>query len=624
MRKIILILLAIIVIVVLYPVAIAETETVEKLTPITEFTAAKKAAILDLTPKNNPGDADRHLYSARHILDIAGVPFFETQQMSEALEASLILVSSPIKNGYITASELAALTTWVENGGVIISPVCTDRAFETLFGFANSPSYHKKRYFMNWVEDTSAELSYFNHEYEKSVSLGRNKDGNDVIKSYGYTLLEGDAEALAHFDTDEVAVIRKRTQNGRSYVFGLEWRDVIQRPQLNKDFVAQRVYSNGFDPSADVFPLFVRSVWNDIQDVAVWKYTVPNGYETMLVPTHDIDSRTAYDSMFYMSEYEKSLGLKAQYLLTTHYFRDELTSAYYDERSAKLAHATKADGHVIGSHSVGHFFDFNRDDLFPLGDPTITRENYNPEHIDGTTRNGSSYGEIKVSKNIIDAELGLNIRTFRSGHLCVNGSMTEALVNTGYDYSSCFSACDVLTSFPFFERIEHEWDGELTHVLQMPLHISDVFSSDNITVENYPEKVDIWFEVLNNLKDNYAPCIILIHPNRRFKMEAQRILIDMMDMSTCGLYNFEDYGDFWNVRHNFDFNFDYQEATQQLVIQASEEDILKAQNAVLGLMVEAKLPVENYRLVDFDLKEYPISVKEFKNGRKLVVILPTE
>ena len=100
--------------------------------------------------------------------------------------------------------------------------------------------YNKLRISYSWKDGClrDVELGYVDEPEEKLVSLGNAKgiDDESSIKSYGYSLRS--AEALALFNTGEVAVSRHNLEDGYAYSFGILWRDVIQRSQLNKDFSA--------------------------------------------------------------------------------------------------------------------------------------------------------------------------------------------------------------------------------------------------------------------------------------------------------------------------------------------------------------------------------------------------
>ncbi len=593
-----------------------EEEPPQEEEPVTfTFTPSKKAALFDMTMRyGDPGDRlEKHLYSARYMLDIAGMPYIETQTLSKAMEGSLILLSSPILDGSFSIQEIDSLKSWVENGGVLISPCCKSQAMASLFGIS-SFSYHKKRHAITWIEGNYPELSYFDAPEEKTISLGKRDLNGDAIKSYGYTLDGG--SVLAHFDSGEPSVVKKESEKGRTYLFGVEWRDVIQRPQLNKDMEAQRQYSNSFEPSADVFPLFVRSVWNTVNKVSAWKYTIPDGFQSIVMPTHDIDSRTGYDSMYYIADYEKSIGLKAHFFMTTHYFRDDILSPFYDSKSIEKAKKILAAGHTVGSHSTGHFPDFMKNDRFPKGDASVTKETYQPYyHSDiATTTGGNTYGEVYLSKKLLDDDLKTNVRAFRSGHLCVNSTLAEVLDESGYSFSSSFSACDVLTAFPYFERRGYAWERELTSVLQIPMYISDVFT--DISELNYPDKVAIWDDVSKKLIGNYAPCVLLIHPNRKWKMQSLELFVSKLDRTKCGLYNFQKFGDFWLARTKFTFDFYFDEEQALFVIKAPKSQIVSS----LGIVVETSEEIKRCVVVDEDDKLYPVSVTTLSNTRKLVTI----
>ena len=548
-------------------------------------TPTGKVCVLDITSRISEIEASsRNVYSAEYMMELAGLPYFTTTSLSDAMQQStMILLSSEVKKSAFTADELNSLSQWVENGGILVSPAASvlnnssadATAAKNLFGVSGI-NKNKARYQLIWSADhyNDKELEYIDEPEERTTSLGRGKKlTGESINSFAYTLSEGsDAEVLANFDDNTNAVIRRSLGKGKVYLFGYLWRDVIQRSQLNKDFEAQRQTSNAFEPSADVTPLFLRSAFTRNQRVSVWKFTIPDGFQSLIIPTHDCDSRTAYDSMFYMSEYERDLRLKAHYFLTVHYFRDAgYLSAFYDNITKEKARLLLNDGHTVGSHSVCHFPDFSKTDRFPM--TVVTKEEYaqmvhheaEPSDV-GISTGGSTWAEVVLSKQIIEDDLGNDVRSFRTGHLCMNNNIPLAEQQAGYEFSSCFAAGDVLSEFPFRERLGKTWDGDFNGVLVMPLHISDVISADPINADNWPEKSAMWHEVQGKLQGNYAPAILLIHPNRKWKMLAEELFVNMTDLKKVGLYNFEDWGDFWNARRQLDFDYVYNETDATLDI----------------------------------------------------------
>lgn len=589
----------------------------------------RRVALLDMTVMNNESetssDFSRSLYSAKYMMDIAGMPYFITQSLDSALSFSdMILLSSGVKERSFTKADYEKLNKWVADGGVIISPAVTsasalNRGARALFGI-NETNYSKLRHRMEWTALTDRECIYFDTPEEQIVSLARGKDetsASEGIRTYGYKLIDG-AESLAMFNDTAVAVVRNNIGKGTAYSFAIMWRDVIQRNQLNKDFEAQRIYSNAFEPSADVFPLFIRATHAARQPLSVWKNTVPDGYKSVLIPTHDCDSRTAFDEMHWISEYEKSVGLSSHFFITTHYFRDKgYLSAFYDSTSIENCKKVLADGHTIGSHSICHFPDFSVTDRFPM--TVVTKDEYalvaNHDTLTDVTIGGSTWAEVVLSKKIIDEDLGLNIRSFRTGHLCMNKNIPQANKEAGYAFQSCYSAGDVLTAFPFQERLGNDWSGDFSGTLTMPLHISDVISDDPINESNWPEKPARWYEAQRKLQGNYAPCILLIHPNRVWKMKVEKQFIEMLDLDEVGLYNFEDYGDFWTSRQQFDFDYTLDEYSNTLIVKASSAAV-KA-NPHLTLILEqgtGRMP-GNAIIAFEDGTQKPLTIKPYEKGR---------
>lgn len=588
---------------------------------ITEFNPLKNVLLLDLSKRNGDAtDINRDLYSAKYILDVSGVPFIVSDEIEENLDvSSMILFSSPLTDNTFTVAELGLLTEWVERGGVIISPACHSLNISPVFGVSGF-NYSKLRYSLIWQEMEIPELEYFDRPEEKKISLGRETEGQ-VIKSYGYTVSTG--EPIAMFDTGEPAVVKNIVKSGRTYLFGLEWRDVIQRPQLNKDFDAQRLYTNGFEPSADVFPLFVRSVWNNLNietnGASVWKHTIPEGFSTVLIPTHDVDSKTGFDAMHYMSEFEEKEGVSAHYFITTRYFRDDLMSPFYNSESVEQLKAVQSAGHTIGSHSVGHFPDFNVKDRFPKGGADVLQENYAPYHtlVTGTTAGGSVYGEVFLSKRVLERDMGISVKSFRPGHLATNAYLVETLDESGYSFSSNSAAGDLLTSFPFWSRKGYQWENDLSSILEVPLNISDVFVGNEISVNNYPDKAKIWEEVLGCQQANFAPCVILIHPNRKWKMESLKLLVKSLDRSKCGIYNFEKFCDFWVQRENFNFSFEVDKENSIIVVSASKKDLQNNPN--LGIIIQSPMINLSYVLIDEEYNNYPVLVKRISSDKVVMV-----
>lgn len=537
------------------------------------FSPQKTIVVLDMTERNGEdettGDHCRQLYSAQYMCDIAGYPYSTTSDLNEALgTAGTILLSSNITSKSFTPEEYEALLEWVKQGGVILSPAIRASSSAAqphvaqLFGIdaAALGVSSKNRTLIEWNPEfyDDEELAYFDEPEERTTSLGGMRT---------FSITATDADVLARYSNGDIAVTRNRLGKGAVYLTGILWRDAVQRSQLNKDFSgASRQYNNGFEPSADIWALFLRSIVAANNTASAWKFTVPKGFTQLLIPTHDCDSRTAFEAMHYMGRYEKSLKMKGHYFITTHYFSDKevfghsYLSNFYNEKTIPEVEALLAEGHTIGSHSICHFPDFAKTRNMDV----VTKEEYAQRATceDGTSRGASTWAEVVLSKNILEEDLNNHVRSFRSGHLCVNPDIPTALTMGGYEFASCYTAGDLLSQFPFFTRENNDWSGELTDILQMPLHISDVYNEKNgggINDNNWETHpaVDQWEEAMRKLRGNYASAILLIHPNREWKMTIQKQLVERLDLSTVGCYNFEEYGDFWKSRLTIPFDYSY-------------------------------------------------------------------
>lgn len=591
-------------------------------------------AVLDMTTRNEEtptGDFSGQLYSAEYMADITGYSYITTADVDQALaSASVVLLSSGFNTVSMKPDEMQVLIDWVKGGGTLVMPALRSTTAKTrpllseLIGIVapESVNNNKKRKIINWRTDgdDAAEMVYMDEPEEKATSIGQ-------IRSYTYDLPEeGGAEVIADFDDGTPAVLRNRLGKGAVYIAGVNWRDVILRNQLNKDQSASREYNNGFEPSADMWPLWLRAIVAARNEVSAWKFTVPAGYTQLLIPTHDCDSRTAYDAMHYQAEYEESLGFRAHYFLTVHYFRDRdyhetsYLSAFYNDETIPKALALHKAGHTVGSHSICHFPDFNKCDNMDV----VTREEYarRATCVDGTSTGASTWAEVVMSKQIIEEDLKNHVRSFRSGHLCNNADMPEAFEIGEYDFASTYTAGDLLSEFPFFARTRNDWGGRTTDVLQIPLHISDVYSGsgkpalNDDTWETHP-CVDQWESAMRRLHGNYASAVLLIHPNREWKMILQRRLTDRLDLSEVGCYNFEEYGDFWKARLTADCLTSYDPQTNTVTIVSDPATVKKHK---ITFAIEAKKMPASVVVTDSDGDNaLSCTVRELAPGRYLAI-----
>jgi len=507
-------------------------------------------AILDLTARNSETN-DAELYSAKHILKVAGLPYIVTTNVNTAIKYGIVIPSSKLLYSTFSTPEYDSLYSFVNKGGIIISAGVRDSAFFAMFGIsaANSSSSHHRVIFNMSLADQS--MRWLNDTMEQTISLGR-LSYSTVINVRDYAL--GTGIEMAHYDDNSSSITRNNYGAGISYALGFSFKNLVLLNQINKDFEAQRIYSNGFEPTTDALILFLKGIYTKHTPKSVWLHTSPFESKSTLMITHDVDATTAFDTMSYYSDYENSIGLSATYLITTHYLNDGALSDFYNPSSIPQVQTLLTKGHKLASHSVGHFTDFDIDSIVPVGILGNTTTSYLPYNGGAgySTVGATVLGETEVSKNVLQNDLGVNIRTFRAGYLRYNKKLVNALDSVGYEYNSTYSSGDVLTNFPYRNHKDRNSAGALTNVWELPMTISDVFSADPISATNYPAKQAIWLDVINRNRANYAPNVLLIHPNRIYKLWAQQDLIDQLpsDIFTTDLETFADY---WRGRDSIEF-----------------------------------------------------------------------
>ncbi len=550
----------------------------------------RTVALLDLTQKNGE-TSDAELFSAKHILKTAGIPFIITNNVNTAKNYGFIIASSKIETTTFTLLEKDSLINYVNKGGVLIAPNVKDSYFNSLFGISSNLNSNT-RYtikFNTFLNDPS--FKWLNDTLEQTISLGRTTY-TSVINTRSYST--SNAVSLANFDDNSTAITKKNYNLGVSYALGFSFKNLIVTNQQNLDYNANRVYSNGFEPTSDAIILFIKGIYLSHTPKATWLHTSPYDSKTTLMITHDVDATSAYDTMHFYSDYENSIGVKASYFFTTHYINDALLSDFYNANSIPKVQDVLAKGHIAGSHSVGHFPDFDDESIFPIGVLGNTATNYQPYNFgSGATIGGSVLGETEVSKNLLETNFGIQVKTFRAGYLCFNDKIINALDTIGYTNSTTLSAADILTNFPFQQRKERSTSGALTNVWEYPMTISDVFSSNPITNINYPQKVAIWLDVINRNMANNAPNVLLIHPTRQYKLTAQQNLISSLPSGVL-VTNLELFANYWQKRNLVSFTSTLVNDSLTVIIPSS----LLPLDSMISLVVDSGQFLSSIKVID--------------------------
>jgi hypothetical protein len=241
-------------------------------------------------------------------------------------------------------------------------------------------------------------------------------------------------------------------------------------------------------------------------------------------------------------------------------------------------------GGAVGSHTVAHSTVL---DGFPVGTGAESYPSYAPYNVSKTqTINGTLFGELRVSKSLIDALIAGCGRahdtiSFRAGELSYNMAAPETMERLGYRFDSSRAVGDVATHYPY--RQMTDWPAGLdTSVFEFPITIED----------ELPPKLDTRaaqaVAIMAANADNGAPTTVLIHPNvTDYKLAAQEMMMDGLPKGVVGL-DMDTYGSFWRARDAVRISLvDYDVAQSTVTI------VLEAPIGVTGLSVHVGPTVQS-------------------------------
>jgi hypothetical protein len=381
-------------------------------------------------------------------------------------------------------------------------------------------------------------LRYLNRPEEKKVPLG-SPAIKEVIWTNGYKAAAG-TKILGRFEGDSAAVLRHDLGRGHTYLIGVALNDVVLRNQQNRDYEAQRIYVNGFEPGTDVWLLLLRAWYETYSDTGIRMGTIPHGKRSVLLLSHDVDWEYSFKPMLAFANFEKSAGTSSTFFVQTKYLDDVNSHAFFFGEPLDTLRELLTGKSDVGSHTVIHSRLFNK---VPLGSGEEHYPSYQARATrDNAAQDATALGEVCVSKSLLDGELpGHDTIFFRAGHLRVPTFLPEALVRCGYEFDSSFTAGDVLSNFPY----ELDFDlgmTEPTTIFEFPVTFED---------EQLPplvERIPSMLDVIEADAENGAPSVILIHSNNsKEKLEAERELLARLPKDIL-VENMTEYAQFWKAR----------------------------------------------------------------------------
>lgn len=527
-------------------------------------TPANRVAILDLTPRSTEtGTTD--FYSVKHICDTMGISYDIVLNPADLSGYPLTLIANTYNLTFFSGTERTELRTYVEEGGWLVASSFGSSEHANLFSLFGIEDATTTKSLYQITFDTEIgdpSFSFIDDPMEETISLGNPDTYSEIMQARKYQITAS-AEALGAYEDGSIAYVKNTYGLGRTYTLGVKFSEIIFRSQVNRDYGAGRVYTEGFEPTADVPSLLIRGIYEEIADVPLLKHTIPESHKSALIITHDVDADDSYANTIAFCQLEEPLGYHSSFFIETKYFGDWLDNAIYNADSIAALNTVMQLGYDIGSHSVGHFPDFA---TFLPGDPNVTYPQYQPYYNGISTTDGTIFGETKISKYLLDRDIGTNVISFRSGHLAFPYNLPEVLDDAEYLYDSSYKANDIMQNFPYFLVEESKIGGTLTNVLEIPLTISD----NLLTPDTISEVVQSWTNDLTARYENFSPVVLLIHSsNTNEKITAETGLINNVSGYDLWKGDLTDYGKFWRNRLDMDYDWDISGSTLNIYITST-------------------------------------------------------
>ena len=525
--------------------------------------------------------ADAYGFAVSHAATAMGLPLFVTRDLSAALRQPMVIVAGELAAGAIDAGREEQLSRYVEAGGVLVLDDLESRGAWNLAGIESVvPSRTRASIHFDPASEDPG-FAHLRAPESLTISIG-NPERKEAMQTAALRPRPGDgARVLARFEDGEPALLVRARGRGRVYALGASFADLILRPQINRDFEAQRFYDNHFEPGADVPQLILRDWYLGLVPGALALSPVPDGLEGALLLTHDVDFTRSVDNMVAYARAEAEAKVASTFFLQTKYVRDFEDEAFWDEHAIAVATEVVQLGGEIESHSVAHAYDFS---TLRAGKDDVTARWYRPRVLSRgrTARSGVSvgatlFGEVRVSRQLLSAIAQPHpVEAFRSGYLNIHPQQWSALFRTGYRFDSSYSANDVLTAFPY-AAMEDAGFARESGIVELPVLLAD-------SVEPLSSILPQLEEVLDKESVLHAICVLLIHPDMTGdKLRTELALIEHV-RARFWVGPLSRFGRFWSARA----------ATQVVARLEGAEEIVElyAPEAIEGLTIDLAGPLK--------------------------------
>lgn len=506
-------------------------------------------SVLDWTSKDS-GSSDEDVLAADHALAPMGIPNIDTTDLATAAANPFLMVAGVLKTpSKLSAAEIRALITYVQNGGTLYLWAPSVSSLLTALGIAGQKSYSGSsvgalRPLTFDVSQLDPLLKYVDDPAE--INWQFNVPTASVTIGYAAT----SCRRLAKWNNSgDYAVLRCDIGAGRAYVFGWPLRVSVTLPEREKVPGIEPPSTNTVVLDADISRLLMRGSYEGWPANPQIRQFAPAGHHAALIITHDVDATVSYNNVPAYVDLETSLGIKSTFLFTTNPYNTGWIGPMYVASGMKRIRYALDHGFDVESHSFGHFPDFK---LAPFGTGSENASNYMPQYTETPsgsltccTSRMSTIGELGVSRWLLENDFGISVESFRSGFLEIPPSFFKGVSETGYRRDATFASGLTRGSFPFvgFQLVS---GNVVTYsVMEYPLAISD----DKINSAIYSQFLDKWEAVIRANYANNAPTILLIHPvNTGIRLQALQDILTRVSDLDLWIGDWKTFAHFWEAQ----------------------------------------------------------------------------
>ena len=524
-------------------------------------------------------DHQSHWLSLARGLKTMGVPFRMTEDPQDAFRHDVVLVYPIISGRTMDAATLRSLTEYVETGGHVIASNVLGGGLQNLFGITGVQE--SKSHYRLQFEPGFAETGAFESKGLAKIKIGSKDHIDDNI---GTNIYRGANRALAVYENGDTAITYNEFGTGKSFALGVDIGHLLSKGYSQRQVDISKNYVNTYQPTTDALLIFIKNIYRQNQAGAVTIGTVPDGQKLNFILTHDIDYSESLRNALPYAKYQADQGISGTYFVQTKYVKDYNDKAFFNETGIETLTALEGFGAEIGSHSVSHAKGMW---TFPLGNGRETYPEYAPfVQTAETTRNGTTLGELRVSKFLLDHFLkASSVQSFRPGFLSNPYHLPQALDVTGYQYSSSATANEALTHFPYQLTVDRKFE-RLTPVFEFPITIED---------EEKPpmfSRVESAKTIARQIAQIGGLYIVLTHTDDvDERLEFQKQMIDeVRPYAWTG--SLREFGAWWVARDKV--SIDVSETDERLIIE------LHAPSPIEGLTLELTKAYSGLELLPSD------------------------